>query len=199
MRKRDISNSPCMSFTAGDEPERGSDRAPPRGSNAVAAAAATSRATFIQMIGLRSVLVISGPMISVPSTNAADAEPRIQPYSNGLPDISGFAALTDNASAIEVVGASAAACSEAIKSNSQKVFASDNAAAIAAAIAAQLASTRRHDLEISASLPTNGPAARRTNIAVPRMNPICCELKALVSKNFGQNGEATPNAAYMAA
>ena len=138
-------------------------------------------------------------MNSVPSTKAADAEPRIQPYSKGLPDISGFAALTDSASAIEVVGASAAACSEAIKSNNQKVFTSDNAAAIAAARAAQVASTRRHDLEMSASLPTNGPAARRTNIAAPRMKPICCEVNALVSKNFGQNGEATPNAAYMAA
>src|SRR4051795_9049258 len=192
MRKRDISNSPCMSFTAGDEPERGSGRAPARGSNAVAPAAATSRATFIQMIGLRSVLVISWPMISVPSTTAADAEPRIQPYSNGLPDISGFAALTDNASAIEVVGASAAACSEAMKSNNQKLFASDNAAAIAAARAAQLASTRRHDLEISASLPTKGPAARRTSIAAQRIILICCEFIFFVSKNFGPNGEATP-------
>src|SRR5436190_1213198 len=104
MRKRNIRNSPCTSFAAGDEPERGSDRALARGSNAVAAARA-----------------------------------------------------------------------------------------------AQVASTRRHDLEMSASLPTNGPAARRTNIAAPRMKPICCEVKALVSKNFGQNGEATPNAAYMAA
>jgi hypothetical protein len=40
---------------------------------------------------------------------AAEPEPRIQPYSKGFPAISGFAALTDNASAIEVVGASAAA------------------------------------------------------------------------------------------
>ena len=105
--------------------------------------------------------------------------------------------MTDNASAIDVVGASAAACSEVMISNNQKVF--DNAAAIAAAKAAQVASTRRNDLETSASLPTNGPAARRTNIAAARMKPICWEVKPLVSKNFGQNGEATPNAAYRAA
>jgi len=105
--------------------------------------------------------------------------------------------LTDNASAIDVVGASAAACREVMISNNQKVF--DNAAAIAAAKAAQVASTRRNDLETSASLPTNGPAARRTNIAAARMKPICWEVKPLVSKNFGQNGEATPNAAYRAA
>src|SRR5205814_8975529 len=132
MRKRNIRNSPCTSFAAGDEPERGSDRALARGSNAVAAAAVTSRATFIQMIGLRSVLVISWPMLSVPSTKAADAEPRNQPYSKGLPDISGFAAVTDNASAIDVVGASASSCSHAIKSNNQKEFANNNAAVIAA-------------------------------------------------------------------
>ena len=105
--------------------------------------------------------------------------------------------MTDNASAIDVVGASAAACREVMISNNQKVF--DNAAAIAAAKAAQVASTRRNDLETSASLPTNGPAARRTNIAAARMKPICWEVKPLVSKNFGQNGEATPNAAYRAA
>src|SRR6059058_1134455 len=148
MRKRDILRSPCTSSIPGDALVRGPDRALAPGSNAVAAAAATSRATFIQMIGLRSVRLITWPMISVPTTKAADAEPRIQPYSKGFPDISGFAALTDNASAIDVVGASAAACSEAIKSNNQKVFTSDNAAAIAAARAAQVASTRRHDLEM---------------------------------------------------
>ena len=107
--------------------------------------------------------------------------------------------MTDNASAIDVVGASAAACREVMISNNQKVFANNNAAAIAAAKAAQVASTRRNDLETSASLPTSGPAARRTNIAAARMKPICWEVKPLVSKNFGQNGEATPNAAYRAA
>ena len=107
--------------------------------------------------------------------------------------------MTDNASAIDVVGASAAACREAMISNNQKVFANNNAAAIAAAKAAQVASTRRNDLETSASLPTNGPAARRTNIAAAKMKPICWEVKPLVSKNFGQKGDATPNAAYRAA
>jgi hypothetical protein len=42
----------------GDALVRGSDWALTPGSNAVAAAAATSRATFIQMIGLRSLLLI---------------------------------------------------------------------------------------------------------------------------------------------
>src|SRR2546421_2599526 len=199
MRKRDILRSACTSSTAGDALLRGSDWALTPGSNAVEAAAATSRATFIQMIGLRSLRLMNWPMISVPNTKAADAEPRIQPYSKGFPAIRGFAALTDNASAIDVVGASAAACSEVIKNNNRNVFANDNAAAIPAAKAAQVASTRRNDLVRSASLPTNGPAARRTTIAAPSIKPICWEVRAFVSKNFGQNGEATPNAPYMAA
>src|SRR5439155_19335271 len=151
------------------------------------------------MIGVRSVRLISCPMINVPKTKAADAEPRNQPYSKGLPRQRGFVTVTDSASAIEVVGASAAACTKAIKSNDQKVFARDSAAAIPAANAAQVASTRRNAPERSASLPTTGPAARRTNIAAASIRPICSELKPLVSKNFGQNGDATPNAAYIAA
>jgi hypothetical protein len=151
------------------------------------------------MIGLRSVRLISWPMISVPNTKAADAEPRIQPYSKGFPAIWGFAALTDNASASDVVGASAAACIEAMISNNQKVFANNKAAAVADAQTAQVASTTRNDLETSANLPTDEPAASRTNMAAVRTKPICWEVKPLVSKNFGQNGEATPNAAYSAA
>src|SRR5437660_1553326 len=190
MRKRDILRSACTSSTAGDALLRGSDWALTPGSNAVEAAAATSRVTFIQMIGLRSLRLMNWPMISVPNTKAADAEPRIQPYSKGFPAIRGFAALTDNASAIDVVGASSAACSEVMISNNQKVFANNNAAAIAAAKTAQVASTSRHDLETSATLPTNGPAARRPNIAAAKMKPICWDVKPLVSKQLGQNGHA---------
>src|SRR5256886_693054 len=173
MRKRDILRSPCASSIAGDALVCGSDWALAPGSNAVAPAAATSRATFIQMIGVRSVRLISCPMINVPKTKAADAEPRNQPYSKDLPRQRGFATVTDSASAIEVVGASAAACIEAIKSNDQKVFARDSVAAVPAAKAAQVASTRRNDPQRSASLPTTGPAARRTNIAAASIRPIC--------------------------
>src|SRR5690242_3487839 len=137
-------------------------------------------------------------MTSVPSMKAADPAPLIQPYSNGLPARSGFAALTDNASAIEVVGASAAACTEATRSNNQKPFASNSVAAVAPATTAQAASATRRDRQRSASLPTKGPAPSRTSIAALRIKPICCELKSLVSKNFGQNGEATTKAAYSA-
>jgi len=52
---------------------------------------------------------MSCPAINVPKTKAAEAEPRIHPYSNRLPANRGLAVLTDNASAIEVVGARAAA------------------------------------------------------------------------------------------
>lgn len=52
---------------------------------------------------------MSCPTTIVPTTKAAEPDPRIQPYSRGLPATWGIAAFTDNASAIEVVGASAAA------------------------------------------------------------------------------------------
>ena len=51
----------------------------------------------------------------------------------------------------------------------------------------------------SASIPTIGPARRRVNIPAASTIPISCGLKALVSKNLGQNGDATPKAAYKAA
>jgi hypothetical protein len=35
--------------------------------------------------------------------------------------------------------------------------------------------------------------------AAAKIKPICWELRALDSKNLGQNGDATPNAAYKAA
>lgn len=53
--------------------------------------------------------LISCPTDNVPTTKAIEAEPRIQPYSKGLAPIWGFAVLTANASAIDVVGASAEA------------------------------------------------------------------------------------------
>jgi hypothetical protein len=87
MRRRDILRSPWTLPIPGGALVRGSDGALAEGSNAVAAAAATSKTTFIQMIGLRSVRLISWPTISVPNTKAADAEPRIQPYSKGFPAI----------------------------------------------------------------------------------------------------------------
>src|SRR4051794_30938532 len=153
-----------------------------------------SRATFSQIIGWRSVGLMSWPTVNVPKIKAADAEPRIQPYSKGLPAISGLAELTDKASAIEVVGASAAAWIRAIKRNSQIVSARTNEAAVPAANTAQVASTRRNDPKESASSPTNGPATRRMHNAAARIRPICWELKALDSKNLGQNGDETPNA-----
>jgi hypothetical protein len=44
----------------------------------------------------------------------------------------------------------------------------------------------------------HGPETRRTNIAAASMQMICCGVRARVSKNFGQNGDAAPNAAYRA-
>jgi hypothetical protein len=104
--------------------------------------------------------------------NAADAEPRIQPYSKGLPSIFGLAELIDKASAIEVVGASAAACMRAIKRNSQKLSAHTNEAAVPAANTAQVASTRRNDPKESASSPIKGPATRRMHKAAASISPI---------------------------
>ena len=38
---------------------------------------------------------------------------------------------------------------------------------------------------------------RRTIIPADKANPICCDVRALVSKNAGQNGDDAPNAAYI--
>lgn len=71
---------------------------------------------------------------------ANDAAPRIRPYSNGFPAFRGFAALTVSASARDVVGARAAACTRAIRRTSQKALAHVYAAAAAAAATV----SRRH-------------------------------------------------------
>jgi len=130
---------------------------------------------------------------------ANDTEPRIQPYSNSRPANRGLAALTDNASAREVVGARQAAWITVMKSSNEKECAQNNAAADAAANAVQSARAMRNEPARSANIPTNGPAARRINIAAASIKPICWGLSALVSKNLGQNGDATPKAAYKAA
>jgi len=154
---------------------------------------------FSQMIGVTSFWLISCPTVSVPKINATDAEPRIQPYSNSFPANRGLAALTDNASAREVVGARDAAWITVTKSSSANVCAHSKAAADAAANALQIARAKRNEPARSASIPTIGPARRRVSIAAASTMPISCGLKALVSKNLGQNGDATPKAAYNAA
>jgi hypothetical protein len=164
----------------------------------VAATATTSSATFIQMMELRSVRVMSCPTIKVPDRKAADAAPRIQPYSSGFPTKCGLAVLTVNASAIDVVGASAAAWTSAMSRTNQKVFIAKKVAAAAAAIAMDTARTRRREAIASASRPTNGPATRRTTSAAASIQPISCSVRPLLSKSFGQNGEATPKAPYRA-
>jgi len=68
-----------------------------------------------------------------------------------------------------------------------------------AANAVQIARARRNEPARSANIPTIGPARRRVNIAAASTMPISCGLRALVSKNLGQNGDATPKAAYNAA
>ena len=88
---------------------------------------------FIQMIGVTSVGLMSCPTVSVPNMKANDAEPRIQPYSNSFPANRGLAALTDNASAREVVGAREAAWITVMKSSNAKECAQNKAAADAAA------------------------------------------------------------------
>ena len=81
------------------------------------------------MIGVTSVWLMSCPIVSVPNMKANDAEPRIQPYSNSFPANRGLAALTDNASAREVVGAREAAWITVMKSSNAKECAHNNAAA----------------------------------------------------------------------
>jgi len=135
----------------------------------------------------------------MPKIKAKDAEPLIQPYSNSRPANRGLAALTDNASAREVVGARQAAWITVVKSSNEKECAQNNATADAAANAVQSARARRNEPARSANIPTNGPAARRINIAAASINPIWWGVSALVSKNLGQNGDATPKAAYKAA
>jgi hypothetical protein len=152
------------------------------------------------MIGVTSVRLMSCPTVSVPTIKANDAEPRIQPYSNSFPEDRGLAALTDNASANEVVGATEAAWIMAIKSSSAKECAHNKVAAIAEANAVQTARESRRDPARSANVPTTGPAKSRVNIPEARTMPISCGPRAfVVSKNRGQNGDETPKAAYKAA
>jgi hypothetical protein len=115
------------------------------GNNAVEAAAIARNEKFSQMIGVTSVRLMSCPTVSVPNIKAKDAEPLIQPYSNSFPVNRGLAALTDNASAKEVVGAREAAWITAMKSSDAKECAHNNAAADAAANAEQIARARRNE------------------------------------------------------
>jgi hypothetical protein len=151
------------------------------------------------MIGVTSVGLMSCPTVSVPNKKASDAEPRIQPYSNSLPASRGLVVLTDNASAREVVGAREPAWITVMKSSNAKECAHNKAAADAAANKVQIARAKRNESARSANIPTIGPARRRMNIAAASTMPISCGLRALVSKNRGQNGDATPKAAYRAA
>jgi hypothetical protein len=130
---------------------------------------------------------------------ANDAEPRIQPYSKSFPSNRGLDALTDNASAREVVGAREAAWITVMKSSNAKECAQNKVAADAAAKAVQIARANRSEPARSANIPIIGPARRRVTIAAASTMPICCRLRALVSKNLGQSGDATPKAAYNAA
>ena len=88
---------------------------------------------------------MSCPIVRVPNMKANDAEPRIQPYSNSFPANRGLAALTDNASAREVVGAREAAWITVMKSSNAKECAHNNAAAEPAANAVQIARARRNE------------------------------------------------------
>jgi len=198
IRKREIRRS-SPSSPIKDPPVSGEERATTGGNNAVEAAATTRNEKFSQMIGVTSVPLMSCPTVSVPIIKANDAEPRIQPYSNSFPANRGFAALTDNASAREVVGARDAAWITVMKSSNAKECAHNKAAADEAANAVQIARAKRNEPARSASIPTIGPARRRVNIPAASTKPISCGLKALVSKNLGQNGDATPKAAYKAA
>jgi hypothetical protein len=126
-------------------------RAPHRAVNAACFAACRGRLEeswripLRLMIGVTSVRLMSCPTASVPTIKANDAEPRIQPYSNSFPVDRGLAALTDNASANEVVGAREAAWTMAIKSSNAKDCAHNKVAADADANAAQTARASRSD------------------------------------------------------
>jgi hypothetical protein len=110
--------------------------------SAVEAAATASSATFIQMMGMRSVGFTSCPANRVPDRKAADAAPRIQPYSNGFPAITGLAALTASASARDVTGARAAAWTMATARTTRKLLAGASEAAATAAMTIQVASNK---------------------------------------------------------
>src|SRR5690349_11832461 len=116
-QKREIRRSSPSSPTTEDPALSEGERATTGGNNAVEAAATTRSDKFIQMIGVTSFRLMSCPTVSVPTIKANDAEPRIQPYSNSFPEDRGRAALTDNASANEVVGATEAAWIMAMKSS----------------------------------------------------------------------------------
>jgi hypothetical protein len=95
------------------------------------------------------------------------------------------------------MGARVAAWSIAIVSNDEKDFEIRNAVPTVAANAAHAARAPRNAPETSASVATTGPAVRRVNIPADRIKPICCQLRAFDSKNFGQKGDDTPKAAYI--
>jgi hypothetical protein len=146
IRKRAIRSSSPSSPIIEDPPMNCEDRvAMTGGNNETEAAAAARNDTFIQMIGVTSVWLMSCPTVSVPNIKAKDAEPLIQPYSKSFPAKRGLAALTDNASAKEVVGAREAAWITAIKSSDAKECAHNKAAADAAANAVQTARARRNE------------------------------------------------------
>ena len=194
--KREIQRSSPSSPITEDPPVSEEEQATTGGNNAVEAAATTRSDKFIQTIGVTSVRLMSCPTISVPNIKANDAEPRIQPYSNSFPEDRGLAAFTDNASANEVVGAREAAWTIAMKSSSAKECAHNKVAANTEANAVQIPSASRNDPARSANIPTNGQAKSRVNIPAARTMPISSGPRAFVSKNLGQNGDATPNAAY---
>src|SRR3954447_4929271 len=108
IRKRGIrSSSPSSPIT--EDALSGQELPTTGGNNAVEAAVTMRNDKFSQMIGVTSFWLMSCPTVSVPNINANEAEPRIQPYSNSFPANRGLAALTDNASAREAVGARDAA------------------------------------------------------------------------------------------
>jgi hypothetical protein len=142
IRKREIRRTSPSSPIKEVPPVHGEVRATTGGNNAVEPAATTRSDKFIQMIGVTSVRLMSCPIVSVPNMKANDAELRIQPYSNSFPANRGLAALTDNASAREVVGAREAAWITVMKSSNAKECAHNKAAADAAANAVQIASAK---------------------------------------------------------
>ena len=165
IRKRGIRRSSPSSPIREVLPLCGEEPATTTGNNPVEPAAATSKNAFIQMIGVTSVWLISCPTVSVPKIKANDAEPLIQPYSNSRPANRGLAALTDNASAREVVGATQAAWITVVKSSKEKECAQNNATADAAADEYRV---REQDATNLLDLPTSQPMVPRQDASTSR-------------------------------
>jgi len=86
----------------------------------------------------------------------------------------------------------------AISSSGPNPYAGRKLTAAATAKPAQTARIRRGAAIQSLKHPINGPASNRVNVPSASSRPNCSGEIPRDVKNIGQNGEAEPNAAYIA-